>query len=69
MFIISDTYSLICNIVSLNVEELWHQRLDHVNNKLLEKISSLETIKDLPTISIIPNYIYGPYPLGKQSKS
>lgn len=31
--------SILCNRTSLRIEELWHQRLDHDNYKMLKKLS------------------------------
>lgn len=58
---------LICNRTSLSIEELWHQILDYVNYKMLNKISKFETIRGLSKITSQPANVYGPYKLDKQS--
>lgn len=50
-YCVSESFSLMCNITSLSVEELWNKKLGHVNYNLLKRISSLKTAKGFPLIT------------------
>lgn len=53
-----DSRYLICNRNNINVEKLWHQILCHVNYKSLNKILSLEIVKGLNSITILPDQYF-----------
>lgn len=68
-YCVGNISEVVCNKLSLSIEELWHQHFGHVNYKILKKISSLNIIICLPSITTMPRHFCGPFQLGKQSKS
>lgn len=51
---------VMCNRLNLSTEEHWHQQFSHINNKLLNKISSLKIVKALQNISSLLKHVCGP---------
>jgi hypothetical protein len=56
---------IICNKATIDDNELWHQRLGHLNFTDMLKIASKDIVKDLPKIEKTGKRIYGPCQLGK----
>lgn len=65
-YCIGNPHEVVCN--RLSTKELWNQWLGHVNYKLLKKISSFNTIRNLPTITTFLEHVCGLCQLEKQSK-
>lgn len=59
----------VCNKVSNESLELWHQRLGHVNLKNLKRLSRKEIVRGLPNLGSNDDMICGPCQIGKQIKS
>jgi transposase InsO family protein len=66
---ISPTMQTKCHKVSLDIGELWHQRLEHLNYHDLVKIAKKEAIIDLPKINHLEKGKCGPFQLGKQTRN
>jgi hypothetical protein len=60
---------IICNKATINVSELWHQRLRHLNFRDMLKIASKDIVKDLPKMEKIGKGVCGPCQLGKQTRA
>jgi hypothetical protein len=45
---LSSDSQIICNKATIDDNELWHQRLGHLNFTDMLKIASKEVVKDLP---------------------
>jgi hypothetical protein len=58
-----------CNKATLDKEELWHQRLGHMNYADLAKAAKRGAIIDLPTMDKIEKSICGACQLGKQIRT
>ncbi|XP_059428598.1 uncharacterized protein LOC132162380 [Corylus avellana] len=58
-----------CHKVSIDIGELWHQRLGHLNYHDLVKIAKKEAINDLPKINYLEKGKCGPCQLGKQTRN
>ncbi|XP_022891620.1 uncharacterized protein LOC111406424 [Olea europaea var. sylvestris] len=57
-----------CRSAKIDVSELWHKRLGHLNYKSLEQLAKKELIDGLPKIVPSENVVCGPCQLGKQLK-
>jgi hypothetical protein len=51
---------IICNKVTIDDSELWHQRLGHLNFTDMVKIASKEIVKDLLKMEKIGKGVCGP---------
>jgi hypothetical protein len=58
---------IICNKALVDDNELWHQRLGHLNFTNMLKIAIMEIVKDLPMIEKTGKGVCGPCQLGKQT--
>ncbi|XP_022870995.1 uncharacterized protein LOC111390222 [Olea europaea var. sylvestris] len=58
----------VCRSAKIDVSELWHKRLGHLNYKSLEQLAKKELIDGLPKIVPSENVVCGPCQLGKQFK-
>ena len=58
--------SLVYSRANLDVSELWHRRLWHINYKDLVHIANKDLIKGIPMFSGQPNAIWGECVKGKQ---
>ncbi|XP_022870546.1 uncharacterized protein LOC111389800 [Olea europaea var. sylvestris] len=58
----------VCRSAKIDVSELWHKRLGHLNYKSLEQLAKKELIDGLPKIVPSENVVCGPCQLGKQLK-
>ncbi|XP_022866024.1 uncharacterized protein LOC111385832 [Olea europaea var. sylvestris] len=58
----------VCRSVKIDVSELWHKRLGHLNYKSLEQLAKKELVDGLPKIGPSENVVCGPCQLGKQLK-
>ncbi|XP_022849862.1 uncharacterized protein LOC111371947 [Olea europaea var. sylvestris] len=58
----------VCRSAKIDVSELWHKRLGHLNYKSLEQLAKKELIDGLPKIVPSKNVVCGPCQLGKQLK-
>jgi hypothetical protein len=56
-----------CNKAAIDVGELWHQRLGHLNFTDMLKIASKDIVKDLPKMEKTGKGVCGPCQLGKQT--
>ncbi|XP_022857366.1 uncharacterized protein LOC111378405 [Olea europaea var. sylvestris] len=56
----------VCRSAKIDVSELWHKRLGHLNYKSLEQLAKKELIDGLPKIVPSENVVCGPCQLGKQ---
>ncbi|XP_022872302.1 uncharacterized protein LOC111391337 [Olea europaea var. sylvestris] len=54
--------------VEIDVSELWHKRLGHLNYKSLVQLAKKELVDGLPKIGPSENAVCGPCQLGKQLK-
>ena len=62
--------SIACRSARVNLFELWHQRLGHVNYKQVAKVSKLEAVIGLPPkFGKIEKNVCGPCQMGKHTKS
>ncbi|WJX45885.1 hypothetical protein P8452_32733 [Trifolium repens] len=60
---------IVC-LLSLNDEKwVWHQRLGHVNWRLISKLSKLSLVKGLPNLNYHSDALCGPCQIGKISKT
>jgi hypothetical protein len=55
------------NKAAIDVGELWHQRLGHLNFTDMLKIASKDIVKDLPKMEKTGKGVCGPCQLGKQT--
>ncbi|XP_022843115.1 uncharacterized protein LOC111366633 [Olea europaea var. sylvestris] len=58
----------VCRSAKIDVSELWHKRLGHLNYKSLEQLSKKELVDGLPKLGPSKNAVCGPCQLGKQLK-
>ena len=58
-----------CHHVFVNDIDLWHERLGHLNYKILSRITSAGVVRGLPTLGKQSPGVYGPCQVGKQLKS
>ncbi|XP_022891884.1 uncharacterized protein LOC111406737 [Olea europaea var. sylvestris] len=58
----------VCRSAKIDVSELWHKRLGHLNYKSLVQLAKKELVDGLPKISPSENVVCGPCQLGKQFK-
>jgi hypothetical protein len=65
LFGLTSDPQIICNKATIDDNELWHQRLGHLNFTDMLKIASKDIVKDLPKIEKTGKRIYGPCQLGK----
>lgn len=56
----------VCSSAKIDVTELWHQRLCHMNQKSLSKLAKKELVNSLPKLENIDNILCGPCQQGKQ---
>jgi hypothetical protein len=61
-------YSSICLMSKEDEVKLWHQKLGHLNLKVMKKIISEEAIRGLPKLKIEQGNICGEYQIEKQTK-
>jgi transposase InsO family protein len=66
---ISPTMQTKCHKTSVDIGELWHQRLGHLNYHDLIKIAKKEVVSDLPKINYLEKGKCGPCQLGKQTRN
>jgi hypothetical protein len=66
---ISPTMQTKCHKTSVDIRELWHQRLGHLNYHDLIKIAKKEVVSDLPKINYLEKGKCGPCQLGKQTRN
>jgi len=59
---------IICNKATLDVSELWHQRLGHLNFIDMLMITSKDIVKDLPKMEKDGKAVCGSCQLGKQTR-
>ena len=60
---------IVCNIIRLPNEDLWHQRMGHASYKHLSIVSKHELVLGIPKLSRVDNVVCGPCQLGKQTKA
>jgi hypothetical protein len=63
----SSDSQIICNKATIDENELWHQRLGHLNFTNMFKIASKEVVKDLPKLKDTGKGVCGSCQLGKQT--
>ena len=59
---------IVCNIIQLSNEELWHQRMGHASYKHLSIVSKHELVLGMPKLSRVSYVVCGPCQLGKRTK-
>ena len=60
---------LTCHNVSVNNTDLWHERLGHLNFKILSKIAGVGLVHSLPTLGKKSPGVCGSCQFGKQLTS
>jgi hypothetical protein len=60
---------IFCNKATIDDNELWHQRLGHLNFTDMLKIASKDIVKDLPKMEKTGKGICGSCQLGKQTRA
>ena len=60
---------IVCNIIRLPNEDLWHQRMGHASYKHLSIVSKPESVLEIPKLSRVNDAVCGPCQLGKQTKA
>ena len=60
---------IVCNIIRLPNEDLWHQLMGHASYKHLSIISRHELVLGIPKVSRLSNVVCRPCQLGKQTKA
>ena len=65
----SSKTSLVCSRAKLDVTELWHRKLGHINNGDLVHIANKDLIRGIPKLSGQPKSICGECMKGKQVKN
>jgi hypothetical protein len=58
---------IICNKATIDVSDLWDQRLGHLNFTDMLKIARKDIVKDLPKMEKHGKGVSGPCQLGKQT--
>jgi hypothetical protein len=66
---LSSDSQIICNKVTIDESELWHQHLGHLNFTEMLKIASKEVVKDLPKMKDTEKGVCGPCQIGKQTRA
>jgi len=66
---LSSDSQIICNKVTIDESELWHQRLGHLNFTDMLNIASKEVVKDLPKMKDTGKGVCGPCQIGKQTRA
>jgi hypothetical protein len=66
---ITPTMQTKCHKTSVDIGELWHQRLGHLNYHDLIKIAKKEVVSDLPKLNYLEKGKCGPCQLGKQTRN
>ena len=61
--------SLVCSRAKLDITELWHRRLGHINYRDLVHVANKERVKGIPKLSSEPKPICGDCMKGKQIKN
>ena len=62
-------YYTLCHKTNVQEVELWHQRLGHLNYRMLKKIVSIGAVKGVPCVKAEPNSLCGPCKIGKQVRA